>query len=63
MVFERGVGRVKLAATEESILLHLSGEPIAEPVGQYGPFVVSTADEIQQAIGDFNSGRFGNLRN
>jgi quercetin 2,3-dioxygenase len=29
----------------------------------YGPFVMNSVDEINQAIEDFNSGRFGTLRN
>ncbi|CAN5183808.1 pirin family protein [soil metagenome] len=63
VMFEQGGGSIKLEATENSILLLLGGEPIDEPVVQYGPFVMNTADEIRQAIDDFSSGRFGNLRN
>lgn len=36
----------------------LAGKPLNEPVVQYGPFVMNSVEEIQQAIDDYNSGRF-----
>lgn len=39
-------------------LLIVAGDPIKEPIVQYGPFVMNTVDEVQQAIVDFNAGRF-----
>ena len=45
--------------TEVQEVLVLAGEPLKEPVARYGPFVMSTSDEIEQAIDDYRSGRFG----
>jgi redox-sensitive bicupin YhaK (pirin superfamily) len=39
-------------------LLLLSARPLNEPVVQYGPFVMNTRQEIEQAVEDYRSGRF-----
>lgn len=61
-VLFRNVGdQVTVTATTEAQLLVLNGEPIGEPVVQYGPFVMNTGREIQQAFLDLNAGKFGYL--
>ncbi len=49
---------VNLTANEESGVLLFIGEPINEPVVHYGPFVMNSIEEIEQAIQDYNAGLF-----
>ena len=52
-----------IEANEESIVLILSGEPIQEPIAQYGPFLMNKWEELEQAIADVSAGKFGTLEN
>jgi redox-sensitive bicupin YhaK (pirin superfamily) len=53
--------RFTIASDAESVALLLSGQPIEEPVVGMGPFVMNTRAEIDAAVSDFQSGRFGRL--
>ena len=61
MLFANEGERIAIEADAEAHLLVLNGEPIDEPVVQYGPFVMNTEREIREAITDFNHGKFGHL--
>jgi quercetin 2,3-dioxygenase len=39
----------------------MNGQPIEEPVYGYGPFVMNTPKEIEQAFVDFRLGKFGTI--
>ena len=61
MILDGTDSTILLEATEDAVVLFLSGEPIDEPVVGYGPFVMNSEQEIREAIEDFNSGRFGHI--
>jgi redox-sensitive bicupin YhaK (pirin superfamily) len=56
---DRAGTELNIEANHDATVLVLSGEPIEEPVVGYGPFVMNTAAEIETAMRDFNSGKFG----
>lgn len=56
----KGTG-ISLTADKDSQFVLLSGQPIDEPIAHYGPFVMNTMEEIQEAIRDFQAGKFGVL--
>lgn len=61
VLFENKGEEFTIEATEDSVILIISGEPLNEPIVPHGPFVMNTREEIMQAFEDFNTGKFGYL--
>ena len=59
ILFANDGAHLALRASEDAHLIILAGEPIAEPIVQYGPFVMNTVEEIEQAFLDMQRGKFG----
>ena len=49
---------VVVTAGAESRFLLIAGQPLNEPIAQWGPFVMNTREEVEQAIDDFRAGLF-----
>jgi quercetin 2,3-dioxygenase len=50
---------VVIEASVDARVLLIAGQPLKEPIVQYGPFVMNSQDEIYQALSDFRDGRLG----
>jgi len=61
VLFKNEGDDVHIKASENAVLLLLSGEPINEPIASYGPFVMNTQEEIYEAIEEFQAGKYGVL--
>ena len=63
LIFEREGESIDFVISKEFKGLILNSEPIEEPIVAYGPFVMNTKEEIEEAIEDFQNGKMGNLLN
>lgn len=52
----------EIAAIDELRFILVAGRPIGEPIAQYGPFVMTSREEIEQAFSDYRDGTFVRTR-
>jgi redox-sensitive bicupin YhaK (pirin superfamily) len=60
-LFDRAGKSISIECVQDTTALLLCGEAIDEPIVGQGPFVMNTAQEIRQAIADYQSGKMGRL--
>ncbi|MCS3804410.1 redox-sensitive bicupin YhaK (pirin superfamily) [Chromobacterium alkanivorans] len=53
-----GSDGVIVRAAADSRLLLIAGKPLGEPIAQWGPFVMNSREQVEEAIADFRDGRF-----
>ena len=51
--------RVVLRGSANARVILIAGQPLREPIAQYGPFVMNTREELVQAVDDFRAGLMG----
>ncbi|WP_337862263.1 pirin family protein [Nitrososphaera sp.] len=61
VMFGNDGDEVEITAKTDLDVLLIGGLPLNEPMARYGPFVMNTKEEIQQAIEDYQSGRMGKI--
>lgn len=61
LLLDRDGVSVSISADTSTTMLVLTGEPIDGPIVGRGPFVMNSQEEIDQAMRDFRSGRFGQI--
>lgn len=58
----RGEERFSISSlAEDTKVLLISGKPLKEPVAHYGPFVMNTTEQLEQAFREFREGKFGEI--
>ena len=57
--YQQGAEPILIKAKVDSEVLFLAGEPIDEPLAQWGPYVMNTQTEILEAMRDYQMGKMG----
>jgi hypothetical protein len=57
--FQLNGNQIVFSAREDADLIAFGGQPLKEKVVSYGPFVMNSFEQIQHAITDYESGRWG----
>jgi quercetin 2,3-dioxygenase len=60
-LFDRAGQSISIGCEKDTTALLLSGEPIDDPIVGRGPFIMNTAQEIRQAMADYQSGKMNSL--
>jgi quercetin 2,3-dioxygenase len=61
VVLDRRGDEVVIEALSDAVVFVMNGAPIDEPVAGYGPFVMNTPQQIQEAFRDYHAGRLGKI--
>jgi redox-sensitive bicupin YhaK (pirin superfamily) len=56
---DRVIAEVPEEAEEEARLILIAGLPLTQPIVQYGPFVATSAEEVYQALSDYQTSSNG----
>ncbi|TXI19251.1 MAG: pirin family protein [Nitrosomonas sp.] len=60
-LFAQAGDYIRITSVPDTTALLLCGEPIDEPIAGSGPFVMNSAEEIRQAMADYQSGKMGRI--
>jgi redox-sensitive bicupin YhaK (pirin superfamily) len=61
ILFKNEGEEISITADQDSVVFVISGQPINEPIAAYGPFVMNTHKELEEALDDYSKGKFGKL--
>ncbi len=61
VVFQRKGDEAVIEASADANVFVMNGQPIDEPIAGYGPFVMNTRQQIEQAFADMRAGRLGKI--